>query len=429
MPSEPRVPLTRQDVSLPSVELIAPGPLSTIRPQATSQASAQGQAISGDAVSVPQARNAPVLWLALGGMTTMTLVLGGVLLHAALTPASTPAFVARETITQSEPVHQPAEREAPTEDPLPAAPVAAPVEAPSPRRNPQAQRARLQASPEPPAPPSSPPAPANPWQRASLAEQARSLLEQVSPEQREAFRAQATASARSYDVQIANNERRIQQWEALIRDALELRQDARRIAARQAPLSCSSPLRQRLEANVREDEAMVSSTSRNLEELLDTVCTRFDDWAAPPSEYLLRFQRIGPTLDGAESSVQQAPRDTPPEARATVRDALVAFRRVHEAQPASFANYPCGHPTIAELARAGEVDHPVCAAAANRVHRSVSAACAAVQMSDENLAQQARTLVTRTEAAESNLRAAIRAYQDMNESLRAGIAHQQVIAQ
>ena len=442
------LPLTRQDNSARSVDLdpvsvavLSPRPLSTIRPQPMSVGTASqpsGPAQSGDAHAA-QPRTSPLIWLALGSTTSLALVLGGVLVYS-LTRAP-------ETNSPSAPIAEIEPAPTPTEVIAPPSPIApeehaeAPALPPANEAHAEASRGRARErtalvaeapAPTPTAPAAAPIAtpPATPSAPTeSMAEQARALLATLPPEQQAAFRAQASATTRSYETQIANNERRIQQWEALIQDVLLLRRDARLVAAGDPPSACTSPLRQRLAANALSDEGMVSSTSRGLDELLDSVCTNFDDWSAPGPEFVQRFAAIGPALDHADSMLDNGTAlSAPPEDRNTVRAALTAFRRIHEAQPASFARYPCGHAAIAELARAGDVGHAWCGAAADGVVRRVTTACSALRMSEQNLTQQARMMVARTEAAESNLRATIGTHRDMNETLRGSIAHQAAIA-
>jgi len=341
------------------------------------------------------------------------------------------------SVVQAEPAHEalpveeaPTRTEeqvtSPTEVPI------ASVEAPSaqPRRRPPiaaAEEPETATHETPQAPPEVPPsAPLG----ASLEEQARGLLATLPADRQAAFRAGGSATARSYEAQIANNERRIQQWQALIQDVMTLHRDARALANGQIPASCTSAVRQRLVAGTRSDEGLVASTSRGLEESLDRICARFDEWASPPPEGMRRFAAIAPALTRSETMLTESTALTAPASDlSTVQNALGAFRRLHERQPATFERYPCDDEALTDLVRAGEVGHAWCAAAADYVQRRALGACRSVGMDAQSLTQQSRLLASQSEAAESNLRSTITIYEDMNDTLRSSIAHTSAISQ
>lgn len=429
--SKDAVPMTRVDLSAREVDAISASTprrdaLSTMRP------------MPAPSLQEPAAKasTSPVLWMALGMMTTLTVVMGGFLAYTHLT-TTTPLPEPEAAVVRSEPAQETTPTEAP---PTPAeAPVATTVEVPvaqaevtsaQPRRR-VANTAAETPEPATQAPPAAPPTvPPTTPEGASLEEQARGLLATLPPDRQAAFRAAGSATARSYETQIANNERRIQQWQALIQDVVTLRREARTLANGQNPDSCTSALRQRLVANTRSDEGMVASTSRGLEESLDRICTRFDEWNAPPAESTRRFEAIASALTRSETMLTESPaRAAPPADLSTVQSALAAFRRLHARQPATFARYPCSDQAVTDLATAGDVSHAWCAAAADGVQRRVLEACRSVGMDAQSLAQQSRILASQTEAAESNLRSTITMYEDMNATLRSSIAHTNAISQ
>jgi serine/threonine protein kinase len=252
-------------------------------------------------------------------------------------------------------------------------------------------------------------------------------LAALTPEQRAYVASQSAAAVRAYDAQITANDRRVHDYEAALPDVLELRRQARAISRGTMPAACSGALRQRLDAASRGDESLVASVSTMLEGALDPVCTAFESWAAPPSEIVTQLADVTRELERGERMLDEAPRDAPAEDLETVRRALAAVRRMHEAQPASHARYPCRGPEMAELEQASQVPNGWARAAADRPRRVLERACTAMGMTDRRLSQLAQQLSDRTDAAEQQLRQGIQIYSDMSVRLRA--ARAQMLAQ
>ena len=245
---------------------------------------------------------------------------------------------------------------------------------------------------------------------------------ELTAEQRAYVASQSSAAARSYDVQIAANERRLREYERALPDVLELRRQAALLARGTPPAACTSALRQRLASGARGDEAMVASVSAMLESSLDPVCDAFEAWQQPSPELVSRFAAIGRDIDHGERMVAEAGSDVPPDQLDVVRRAMASFRRLHEAQPPTYARYPCRDAAISELEEASQVANGWARAAADRPRRAIDRVCTSVGVSERRLAQLGRALSDRTDAAEQQLREATQQYTDMNTRLVAARA-------
>jgi serine/threonine-protein kinase len=244
----------------------------------------------------------------------------------------------------------------------------------------------------------------------------------LTPEQRAYVASQSASAVRAYDAQIAANDRRVHDYEAALPDVLELRRQARAISRGTMPAACNGALRQRLDAASRGDESLVASVATMLESALDPVCTAFESWAAPPSEIATQLAQVTREIERGERMLDEAPRDAPAEELETVRRALAAVRRMHEAQPASYARYPCRGPEMAELEQASQVANGWARASADRPRRVLERACTAMGMTDRRLSLLAQQLSDRTDAAEQQLRQGIQTFSDMSTRLRAARA-------
>ena len=452
--SPPGLPLTRDALPLerPHESAIAsPTPTSSAGPAVPSIRPARGTGASTtDASDRPPppagAPSAPPwMWAALGVLGTLALVgvfaIGrelGAREEATVVVRTTEAAHAAPSIEAIEPIEAPAIE-------APARAIEAPaIEAPAAEgRDPEAAQGVTEAAPtigevpvlavadrprtrrttEPAPTTIEVPAPAPaPVAAAPTAPPPPTSLSPLTPEQRAFVASQSAAAVRTYDAQIAANDRRVHDYEAALPDVLELRRQARAISHGSLPAACSGALRQRLDAASRGDESLVAAVATMLEGALDPVCTAFESWGAPPSEVTTQLAQVTRELERGERMLDEAPRDAPPEDLETVRRALVAVRRMHEAQPASYARYPCRGAEMGELEQASQVANGWARAAADRPRRVLERTCTAMGMTDRRLSQLAQQLSDRTDAAEQQLRQGIQIYSDMSVRLRAARA-------
>jgi hypothetical protein len=380
----------------------------------------------------------PWPWIAVGVLVTLGVGGGLALTSRSFDRSAIPPR--EETASTSEARETPAEIEtrpvepAPTIDPLPApqptsleqpsvaqAAIRATTESASESAPHPARTRRVDPSGAPATAPSDP-APAASTALAPTAPPPPTSPLQLTDEQRAYVASQSSAALRSYDVQIAANERRLREYERALPDVLELRRQAALVARGTEPGACTSALRQRLASGARGDEGMVASVSAMLASSLDPVCDAFEAWQQPSAELVSRFAAIGRDLDHGERMVAEAGADVPADQLELVRRALASFRRLHEAQPATYARYPCRGAAITELEEASQVANGWARAAADRPRRAVDRACTSLGVSERHLAQLGRALSERTDAAEQQLREATQVYTDMNTRLIAARA-------
>ncbi len=427
------LPLTRE--ALEAVPSIRPAPLPAT--EGTTQPSVRPRA----------AAPSPWPWIAVGVLATLSVV-GGLAITTGVFDRTSEATTQPEVTASAITTDEPRADEAPTVAqrdsialdlaplaPEPTSPAPAPtttpdsttpvvvreVIAPAPRAR------RAPTDDEPPIAIVDPPAPAAPPASPTIASPTiapppPTSMTEMTEAQRAYLTSQSSAALRSYDAQIAANERRIREYERVLPDVLALRREAASVARGTVPPSCTGALRQRLASNARGDEQMVASVSAMLESSLDPICSAFEAWESPSADLVGRFAAIGREIDQGDRMVREAGSDVPTDQLDLVRRAIASFRRLHEAQPATYVRYPCRDAAISELDEASQVPNGWARAAADRPRRAIDRVCTSLGVSERHLGQLGRALSDRTDAAEQQLREATQLYTDMNTRLVAARA-------
>ncbi|MBX7191828.1 MAG: protein kinase [Sandaracinaceae bacterium] len=436
-PSSPSLPTTRDALT---VERVA---VSSIRPPAsTTDPSARAAPSS----IRPAAHGAPAwAWVTIGVLTTLLVVMGVAVAirfaggagaqeaAAPMPPPTTSAAPPPTTSVAPLPTSSTPLETAPIE--VARAEVVTPTSreldsegegAAQPRRRPPAT---VEARDEVPAvlpttPPASlPPATAPPVTSAAI-------VPPVPPTGFEAQRRQeAQATLRAYDAQIAGYRSHLRDLEAFLPTVIELRRQASSLAPGREPAVCQDATRARLTSASRSDESLVASVASNLAVAIDPLCTGYQRWRSPGPEDREAFASVGREIDHAEDMLERPPADAPPDEVETARHALASMRRLHEAQPTSYASYPCHDAAVDELAQATRLRNGWCAEATSRVARRVERACSDVSMSDRRFSQLTRTLGDRTDGAEQQLREGIERYRDLVERLEGASRYVAGVAQ